>query len=112
MKEVNGNFLLKPYAADIKKQVFALILSMKCRIFKTVSAAEVKSSLGVSPAEAVADVEKHLPGFVIEANTQAITCHANNNMDSRKILEKRAVELFTRTKDLTVSYQQQTEKMK
>lgn len=82
--------MLKNYVFDIKKQAYLLIFQTKCKVFRTVQAAEIKKYLGADLENACEDIAILLQadGFelVIPAEIKEgkgfITCSIGKKFDS------------------------------
>ena len=110
-KQASEDFLLKNYVFDIKKQAYLLILQTKCKVFRTVQAAEIKKYLPEVEA-ACQDIANHLQadGFElivpaeVKSGKGAITCSVGKKNDSEQVLQKQAVEMFQKTQQQMQQY--------
>ena len=79
-KEAEGDFLLKNYAFDIKKQAYLLIFQTKCKLFRTVDLKEVEKAMGKSnPIEmTIEDLQRLLSrdGFTgtVDKSANSMSC--------------------------------------
>jgi hypothetical protein len=112
-KAAEGDFLLKNYVFDIKKQAYLLVFQTKCKIFRSVEISDIKKHLGSStPLDgACEDIQRHLQddGFDTEIPATAkdgkgvLTCFVKNDTD--QVLNKRAHDLFKKTHEQITQYQ-------
>lgn len=103
-KQAEGDFLLKNYVFDIKKQAYLLVFQTKCKIFRSVEISEIQKHLGSSTPilSACEDIERHLQddGFDTEIPATAkdgkgaLSCFVKKQNDTEHVLNKRAHDLF------------------
>jgi len=88
-KQAGDDFLLKNYVFDIKKQAYLLIFQTKCKVFRTVQAAEIKKHLSDVEASCQ-DIATHLQadGFEltipadVKAGKGVVSCSIGKKFDS------------------------------
>ena len=108
-KQAEGDFLLKNYVFDIKKQAYLLVFQTKCKIFRSVEISEIQKHLGSSTPilNACEDIDSHLQddGFETEIPATAkdgkgvLSCFVKKQNDTEHVLNKRAHDLFKKTHD-------------
>lgn len=74
-KALNEDFLLKPFAAEITKQVVILAFKVNCKLFKTVSAKEFTSLVGAEADQAFEELKVVLlqDGFTVKKDKDVIS---------------------------------------
>lgn len=113
-KQAEGDFLLKNYVFDIKKQAYLLVFQTKCKIFRSVEISEIQKHLGSSTPilSACEDIERHLQddGFDTEIPATAkdgkgaLSCFVKKQNDTEHVLNKRAHDLFKKTHEQISQY--------
>ena len=100
-KLASEDFLLKGFAADIKKQANLLIFEMKCKLFRAVDLAEITKAMGNSvPVKDITDQLQQFmaaQGFSTTVSKTGIACSLDKSKDAELQLQKQAFELVTKT---------------